>query len=285
MDESTFVKLKESEIRSPEITDVIYDISQIEGLTLAAINSAKKGFNAVWDKMLFKYHYNYLKAGFDLLERLIEERHLKIRLIVEATTENIDLINSIKYYDIRHLDNVRGNFGILDERAYMIYIFHKNSERPEQAFFSNSHGLIDKQLLLFEKLWEIAVPIPIRNKELVLQGTSEFQKTFSGLTEMQKETNSLIEQSKKEIIIFSCIKILNLMIQNNKIWELFSFLLKKDINIKILTDDFSSDLVKQISEINSINKNNPIQIEYTNKIGNFKEFVIISDGKYLLEIN
>ena len=119
----------------------------------------------------------------------------------------------------------------------------------------------------------------------MLQGTSEFQKTFSSLTEIQKETNSLIEQSKKEIIIFSYIKILNLMIQNNKIWELFSLLLKKDINIKILTDDFSSDLLKQISEINSINKNNPIQLEYTNKLGNFKEFVIISDGKYLLEIN
>jgi hypothetical protein len=73
--------------------------------------------------------------------------------------------------------------------------------------------------------------------------------------------------------------------QNYKIWEHFSFLLKKDVHSKILTDDFSSDFLKQISEINHINKNNPIQIGYANKLGNIKEFVIISDGKYLLEIN
>jgi hypothetical protein len=118
-----------------------------------------------------------------------------------------------------------------------------------------------------------------------LQIAPEFQKTFSDFTETQKDVNSLIEQSKKEIIIFSSIKILNLYMQNYKIWEHFSFLLKKDVHIKIITDDFSSDFLKQISEINHINKNNPIQIGYANKLGNIKEFVIISDGKYLLEIN
>jgi hypothetical protein len=134
-------------------------------------------------------------------------------------------------------------------------------------------------------LWDIAIPISIRNKELELQIAPEFQKTFSDFTEIQKDVNSLIEQSKKEITIFSSLKILNLFMQNYKIWEHFSFLLKKDVHIKIITDDFSSDFLKQISEINHINKNNPIQKGYANKLGNIKEFVIISDGKYLREIN
>jgi hypothetical protein len=149
VEKSTFNELKKSNLYSPKITEVIYDVDQIEGLTLVAINSAKKGFDAVWDKILFDYHYNYLQNGFDLLEKLIEERKLKIRLIVESTIENIDLINLIKYYEIRHLDNIRGIFGILDKRAYMIYIFHKSIQKPNQAFFSNSKSLIDKQHLLF----------------------------------------------------------------------------------------------------------------------------------------
>ena len=107
----------------PEVTDVIYDINQLTELIFNALNSTQKGFNSVWDKTLFKFHYKYLNHGFSLLERLIEERNLKIRLIVEATRDNIEPINSIKYYEIKHLDNVRGNFGILDERAYMIFIF------------------------------------------------------------------------------------------------------------------------------------------------------------------
>ena len=56
MDKSAFNELKKSNLYSPKITDVIYDVDQIDGLTLAAINSAKKGFDAVWGKILFDYH-------------------------------------------------------------------------------------------------------------------------------------------------------------------------------------------------------------------------------------
>ena len=38
--------------------------------------------------------------------------------------ENVDLINSIKYYDIRHIDNLRGNLQFLIIRADMVQIFH-----------------------------------------------------------------------------------------------------------------------------------------------------------------
>ncbi len=140
MEDSTLTELKESKHRSPEITDVIYDFNQLEELTLDSVNVVEKGFDTVWDKTMFNYHFTYLQDGFKLLEKLIEERYLRVRLIVDATAENIEQINSIKSYDIRHLDNVRGNFGILDGRTYMIYFFNKDTEKPEQGFFSNSRN-------------------------------------------------------------------------------------------------------------------------------------------------
>lgn len=156
MEEPTFNELIKSKHHSPEITDVIYDFNQLEELTLDSVKIVEKGFDTVWDKTMFNYHFSYLQNGFKVLEKIIQERHLKVRLIVDATAENIHLINSIKYYDIRHLDNVRGNFGILDARTYMIYFFNKDTEKPEQGFFSNSKLLVDKQRQVFEKLWEIA---------------------------------------------------------------------------------------------------------------------------------
>ena len=43
-------------------------------------------------------------------------------------------------------------------------------------------------------------------------------------------------------------------------------------------------LIKQIVSINNSNPPNPIQLGYTNKLGDLDEMVIIADNKYLLYI-
>ena len=284
MEDSTLTELKESKHRSPEITDVIYDFNQLEELTLDSVNVVEKGFDTIWDKAMFNYHFTYLQDGFKLLQKLIEERHLRVRLIVDATAENIEQINSIKSYDIRHLDNIKGNFGILDGRTYMIYFFNKDTEKPEQGFFSNSKVLVDKQLQVFEKLWEVAIPISIRSKELKNQESQEFQKMLTDFIEIKNEVYSLIAQSKKDLVIYSSIKILNSFIHEDSFWNHYLVLLKRGVNIKILTDDYNSELLRHVHELNRTNKNNQLQIGYSNKLGHIEEFIIISDGKDLLRI-
>lgn len=285
LDDSTLIELKKSKHRSPEITDVVYDINQFQELVLDSINVVEKGFDVIWDKTVFNFHFTYLQDGFKQLETLIEEKHLRVRLIVEATQENINQINSIKYYDVRHIDKLKGNFGILDGRTYMIYFFNQDTEKPEQGFFSNSKVLVDQQQQIFEKLWELAIPISIRSKELKHQESQEFQKMLTDFIEIKNEVYSLIAQSRKDLVIYSSIKILNSFIFEDSFWNHYLVLLKRGVNIRILTDDYNSELLGHIHEINRTNKNNQIQIGYSNKLGNIEEFIIISDRKALLRIN
>jgi hypothetical protein len=285
LNDSTLIELKKSKHRSPEITDVVYDINQFQELVLDSINVVEKGFDVIWDKTVFNFHFTYLQDGFKQLETLIEEKHLRVRLIVEATQENINQINSIKYYDVRHIDKLKGNFGILDGRTYMIYFFNQDTEKPEQGFFSNSKVLVDQQQQIFEKLWELAIPISIRSKELKHQESQEFQKMLTDFIEIKNEVYSLIAQSRKDLVIYSSIKILNSFIFEDSFWNHYLVLLKRGVNIRILTDDYNSELLGHIHEINRTNKNNQIQIGYSNKLGNIEEFIIISDRKALLRIN
>lgn len=285
MDDSTYQQLKKSRLHHPEVTEVIYDINQLEDMISEAINVVEKGFDMVWDKMMFNFHYNHLHEGYEAMERLIDERKLKTRLIVEAIPENIDQINSITNYEIRHLDDIRGNFGILDERAYVISIFHKGSTKPQQAFFSNSKDLIDKQQKLFDKLWEIAIPLATRNRELEHHKRQGLQRKFNRFDEIQTEINILMEQCKRELIIFSSINILIYFIRSDSFWRYCSLLLDRNTSIKILTDGYNSELLSQIQNLNKGFKNNIIEIEYSTKLGNINECMIISDGKYLLKIN
>jgi hypothetical protein len=135
-------------------------------------------------------------------------------------------------------------------------------------------------------LWQIAIPISIRSKELEHQEVLEVPKTFTDFIEIKNEVYTLIERSKRDLIIYSRIKILGSFIYEDNFWKHFPLLLKRGVNIKILTDDFDSDILIKINEINrNENNHNHIQIGNANNLGNINEFIIIGDGKHLLKIN
>ena len=118
VDDSTFKQLKESNHYFPEVTEVIYDSDKMLEMGTNALNSIVRGFDIVWDRLMFTFVWKYFKDGMMLAENQARNKGIKFRLIVEITKENVDLINSIKYYDIRHIDNLRGNFAIFDNRLY-----------------------------------------------------------------------------------------------------------------------------------------------------------------------
>ena len=126
---------------------------------------------------------------------------------MEITKENMDFIKSIKFHDIRHLNGTRGNFAILDGRCYMVQIFHNENEPPAQAFFSNSKGFVDRQQELFDKLWRIAIHLSHRIKEIEYQEKPNYSKILTNHNEIQDEAHSIIEQSERELLIFSLIKL------------------------------------------------------------------------------
>ncbi len=284
LDDSTYQELKKSKFYHPEVTEVIYDINQLEGMIAGAINVVESGFDMVWDKMMFNFHFNHLHEGYEAMERLIDEKNLKIRLIVEAIPENIDQINSISNYEIRHLDDIRSNFGILDNRAYVVSIFHKGSTKPQQAFFSNSRILIDKQQTLFDQLWEMAIPLEKRNKQLESNESQGLDKVVLKFDEINEEINSLIDKCNRELIIFSSINILKHFIRSDSIWEHCLTLLGRNGIIKILVDGYDSDLLQQTQRINKEAKVNFIHIEYSSKLESLNECLIITDGNKLLRI-
>ncbi len=162
MDDSTFSQLKESCFRHPEITEVIFDYNKMLERGLVAINNIDYGFDIIWDKIMLNFVWKYFKDGIHIAEKQAKDKGIRLRLIVEITKENVDFIKSIKYHDIRHLNGTRGNFAILDNRSYMVQVFHNENEPPAQAFFSNSKGFVDRQQELFDKLWKIAIPLSHR---------------------------------------------------------------------------------------------------------------------------
>jgi len=226
----------------------------------------------------------YYKVGIHLAEKHAEEKGIKFRLIVEITKENMESLKSLKYHEIKHIDNIRSNFAVLDNRAYMVQIFHKENEPPAQALFSNTKALVDSQQTLFNRLWEIATPIANRLKEIEYRDKLNYQRILTNHKEIHDEINSLMEQCSKELLIFSSFKLIYTVLNKNNFVNNFDSLLKRGITIKILTDGIDEHLMSHIAQINETNKDNPMQFGYSNKLGEFNESIILSDNRYVLQV-
>ncbi|TVP41390.1 hypothetical protein [Candidatus Nitrosocosmicus arcticus] len=284
MDDSAFRQLKESQYYHPILTEVMFDHDMMLEMVVHSMTIVKKGYDTVWDSNMINFNSRYFTDGIAFVEKLVREKGIKLRLIVEVTKENIDFINSIRSHEIRCLSDINGNFGIFDNRAYMVYIFHTKSDRPDQTLWSNSKALVDKQQSIFNKLWEMAIPLAIRRKEIEYEDKTNTQRTITEYDNILSEIESLVLTCKKELIFFSSNRILCSTLNMSKFMNYFPLLIKKHVMIKILTDNVDEYLIKEITEFNKSNPANAIQFGYTDKLGDLDEMTIISDNKYLLHI-
>ena len=128
----------------------------------------------------------------------------------------------------------------------------------------------------------MAIPLSIRKKELEYEDESVTQRTITEYDSIVSEIESFIQTSKKELIIFSS-KILLDGIQNkDNLIKYFPPLLERRHRNKILIDKIDEKMIEQITSLNKFNQANPVQLGYTNKIGELNEMTLISDNKRLL---
>jgi hypothetical protein len=252
----------------------MYDSEMMLTMSLGSINLANKGFDIVWDDIMFRFMINEFKDGIIFADQLSNERGLKLRLILEVTKENLSFLESLQNYEIRHLSDLRGNFGIFDSRAYMVQIFNQNEDKLDQTLWSNSKVLVDKQQTLFDKLWIMAKPLAIRRKEIEYEDIKDFHRMITHYQKILDVIHSLFLTCNNELTIFSSNKILcNILNKNNFVNRLPVFI-ERNLTVKILTDNIDEHLIKQINSLNKLNPQNPIQLGYYNKIGELNELII-----------
>jgi hypothetical protein len=239
----------------------------------------------VWDKTMFDFIWNFFKAGLNLAEKMAIEKKVKFRLIVEVTKENMELIKSLKHHEIRHVDSIRSNFAILDERAYMVQIFHKEGEPPSQAYFSNSKSLVKSQQVLFDRLWKIAMPLESRLKEIEYQDKLNYSKILINQNEIYNEIATTIDQTRKELLIFSSSSILETVTNRPHFLNNCIKLLDKKAGLRILVDSDNYHFLDKFQHIdNELDNVHLVDIGFIEKLGKFNEMVMIADSKYVIQI-
>jgi hypothetical protein len=186
------------------------------------------------------------------------------------------------FFEVRHLDGIRSNIGIFDNRAYMVAIFHKESIQPDQIFFSNSKSLVKQQRHLFDVQWDIAIPLSARNSELEYQQDPYYQKILTNPEDIKREINNVIDQCRKELLIISSAKLLNHLFLSSGFLVQISGLLKRGVSIRVLSNSIDTDIKTNFNFVNSLDLDSRIEYGVSNQLERFNESILIADGRLML---
>ena len=132
----------------------------------------------------------------------LKNRGIKVRFITEITKENLYYSQELmKAVELRHLDGIKGNFGISDGVEYRASPTSKQDETPSEYIISTMKPFVEQQQYVFETLWNKAIPAKQRIKEIEEGAKREFVETIRDPSEVQKLGFDLIKKAEEEILV------------------------------------------------------------------------------------
>jgi two-component system, OmpR family, sensor histidine kinase VicK len=129
----------------------------------------------------------------------VKSRGGRLRLLTRIDSHNSRQCEKIaKTVELRHLEGIRGNFGVSDTE-YMA-----GTGEPallEQLIYSDSPAFVNHHQAVFEMMWENGVPAEQRIQEIELGLPPSETRIIRNAAEAARLARGLIESSKREVLI------------------------------------------------------------------------------------
>jgi two-component system, OmpR family, sensor histidine kinase VicK len=183
-----------------ERTETIYGVENTVPVSLECFARVKEKHDSCGDHTLPSVIVTTepIKDAYrDLLRRGI-----KSRFITEITERNIEYCKELRkiVYELRHLDDVKGNFAVGDS-DYIATAIQEEARPIARLIHSNAKAMIEQQQYFFQTLWSKAIPANQRFKEIEQGAKREFVETIRDPNEIQRLCSELIKKAEEEILI------------------------------------------------------------------------------------
>jgi hypothetical protein len=216
----------------------------------------------------------------------LANRGVKVRFITEITKRNIAYCKQImQIAELRHLEGVRGNFGIVD-RAHYGGIAKVQEKLPlSEWIHSTVKSFIEEQQYFFNMLWSKAIPAEQKIKEIECGIVPYFIETIRDSEEIQRVAIRLLNSAKEEILLILPSANTFHRQEHAGIIQLLEQLStsKSTLHIRIMTpaDYRIKDVVKRLEEQHS---HRNIQIQYIQQSLETTALILVIDRKFSLSV-
>jgi len=258
-----YVNLETPTNTNSEKLEIGHGVENSEELVLQIISKIKEKLDCCYDK-----NGPAAQIGSETLWNAIAQlkyKGTKLRLITEITKENIAYCKTMmRYFDVRHMDGVKGNFGISDGVEYLGNILVFDGKPGAQLIHMDNKPFIELQQFLFDTLWNKAIQAREKIKEIELGLDKEFIETIRDPLEIQKLIHNLLKSATYEILIlFSTINSFYRAKQEN-ILDMLKESVERGVNVRLLAPA-EDDTIKEISEKKLKERRKQIYIQHIRK--------------------
>lgn len=180
---------------------------------------------------------------------------IKIRFITEINRANLAICKEIKEFaEVRHLDNVIGNFMISDKEFFGQLL---GNNYQANKIYKNDDGIVELQNYVFENLWHNSISEHDKSSSLEVGVEPEEVKVLSDPVEIRKTYLSLIESAKSEI---SLIIATPNALQRNYKGGIISMLVeaseKRNVTVNLVIPTYDTDKIQvDFLQTESLSKN------------------------------
>jgi nitrogen-specific signal transduction histidine kinase len=244
----------ESGIMLPERTEIISGADNILRLTLES--DIRESLDNCIDStspvsfVLFEPMWNHLK------ELASTKNGVRFRFITEITKDNLPYCKEMaKIFELRHLDGVKGNLGIIDGREYRASPSIKLGVPPDVLIRSTAKIFVEQQQFFFETLWSKAIPAEQRIREIEEGIKPEVIETIRESKVTQERVFELIKSAREEIlIIFSTSNAFRRQEKAGAVDVLIMTAKSKGVKVRILSpiDDYVMNIIDKIKREDNI---------------------------------
>ena len=258
-----YVNLETPANVNPEKLEIGHGIENSEEQALQIISKIKEKLDCCYDK-----NGPAAQIGSESLWNAIAQlkyKGTKLRLITEITKENIAYCKTMmRYFDVRHMDGVKGNFGISDGAEYLGNMLVFDAKPGTSLIHMDNKPFIELQQFLFDTLWSKAIQAKEKIKEIELGLDKEFVETIKDPLEIQSLIHNLLKSATYEILIlFSSVNSFNRAKQEH-ILEMLKESVERGVNVRLLVPA-EDDSIKEISEKKLKERRKQIYIQYIRK--------------------
>jgi two-component system, OmpR family, sensor histidine kinase VicK len=190
----------DSEIPELEKTEVLYGNDSIIKNTLETFSGTKNSMEGIVDKD--GPAINVLSEPIWNSYVSLKKRGIKIRGITEITVDNISYCKKLmEVSELRHLDGVRTNFGIVDGKKVLLHGVSQETDPLSHAIKTSVKGLVIAQQYMFENLWNKAIPALQKIIEIEQGIKPDIIETITDPIRIQNLYLNLIKTSLTEIML------------------------------------------------------------------------------------
>jgi len=227
---------------------------------------------------------SFVSKDLPMFKALSEARKkgVKSRFITEITRNNIVHCKELmKIVELRHLNKIKGNFGIIDGKDYRASPSIIEGHPPNELIVSTVKTFVDQQQFFFDMLWDKGVPAEQRISEMEEGVIPDVLEILKDPSEIIGVGYRLVKAARDEIlIIFHTANALLRQEKSGGIDLLVENATRYKTRVKILVpiEDKITDTIRRLEKINGIQIRN---IEYTMQT---RMTILVVDRTYSLVV-